>query len=221
MAAWRPPSSSQPRTASGGRHRHPPSPRCSTTSPPAGLWGGTISTVVYRVGERRIASTHTTPDVIRLNALMSRNGRRGLRLLLHGGVVARHSAGAHPRPAFRGFHQHHPRPSRLPPFAYIEAKKLLSARRGFRPNERRRPQRPRHGAEYPCTGGRLLRVTTSSPGRVLEQQHLDGMLLRLGGDEVWVGFLGRTPRTCWPSTAPRCCWAPTATEVLTAMSCLA
>ena len=35
-----------------------------------GYEAGLISTVVYRVGERRIASTHTTPDVIRLNALM-------------------------------------------------------------------------------------------------------------------------------------------------------
>jgi UDP-N-acetylmuramoyl-L-alanyl-D-glutamate--2,6-diaminopimelate ligase len=31
---------------------------------------GLISTVVYRVGEREIASTHTTPDTIRLNAML-------------------------------------------------------------------------------------------------------------------------------------------------------
>ena len=31
---------------------------------------GLISTVVYRIGERRIDSTHTTPDSIRLNAMM-------------------------------------------------------------------------------------------------------------------------------------------------------
>ena len=31
---------------------------------------GLISTVVYRVGEREIASTHTTPDAIRLNAML-------------------------------------------------------------------------------------------------------------------------------------------------------
>ena len=31
---------------------------------------GLISTVVYRMGEREIASTHTTPDAIRLNAML-------------------------------------------------------------------------------------------------------------------------------------------------------
>ena len=31
---------------------------------------GLISTVVYRVGDREIASTHTTPDAIRLNAML-------------------------------------------------------------------------------------------------------------------------------------------------------
>ena len=31
---------------------------------------GLISTVVYRIGEQRIESTHTTPDAIRLNKMM-------------------------------------------------------------------------------------------------------------------------------------------------------
>ena len=35
-----------------------------------GRKAGLISTVVYRIGERSIASTHTTPDAIRLNAMM-------------------------------------------------------------------------------------------------------------------------------------------------------
>ena len=35
-----------------------------------GYNAGLISTVVYRIGERRIDSTHTTPDSIRLNAMM-------------------------------------------------------------------------------------------------------------------------------------------------------
>ena len=36
----------------------------------AGYEAGLISTVVYRVGEREIEATHTTPDAIRLNAMM-------------------------------------------------------------------------------------------------------------------------------------------------------
>ena len=35
-----------------------------------GRKAGLISTVVYRIGERSVASTHTTPDAIRLNAMM-------------------------------------------------------------------------------------------------------------------------------------------------------
>ena len=35
-----------------------------------GYRAGLISTVVYRIGEERIASTHTTPDAIRLNCMM-------------------------------------------------------------------------------------------------------------------------------------------------------
>ena len=35
-----------------------------------GYKAGLISTVIYRIGERSIASTHTTPDAIRLNAMM-------------------------------------------------------------------------------------------------------------------------------------------------------
>lgn len=35
-----------------------------------GRKSGLISTVVYRIGEESIASTHTTPDAIRLNAMM-------------------------------------------------------------------------------------------------------------------------------------------------------
>ena len=37
-----------------------------------GYCAGLISTVVYRIGEERIESTHTTPDAIRLNAMMRR-----------------------------------------------------------------------------------------------------------------------------------------------------
>ena len=38
-----------------------------------GYKAGLISTVVYKVGAREIVSTHTTPDAIRLNAMMRRD----------------------------------------------------------------------------------------------------------------------------------------------------
>ncbi len=36
-----------------------------------GIKVGLISTVVYRIGDKKLSSTHTTPDVVRLNALMN------------------------------------------------------------------------------------------------------------------------------------------------------
>ena len=36
-----------------------------------GYQAGLISTVVYRIGDREITSTHTTPDAIRLNAMLA------------------------------------------------------------------------------------------------------------------------------------------------------
>ncbi len=44
-----------------------------------GCPSGLISTVVYRIGKRSIASTHTTPDSIRLNEMMRRMVDEGCR----------------------------------------------------------------------------------------------------------------------------------------------
>ncbi len=40
------------------------------------------------------------------------------------------------------------------------------------------------------------------------EMHLDGMLLRIDGQELWVGLLGRfnAYNLPWRSTARRCCW---------------
>ena len=42
-----------------------------------GYKAGLISTVIYRIGQRSVASTHTTPDAIRLNAMMREMGDEG------------------------------------------------------------------------------------------------------------------------------------------------
>ena len=97
--------SSQPRTASGGRHRHQRQDHRRHAAlrplPPAGLRGGTDFDGRLPRGRtaHRVDAYHARRDPAQ--RADARNGRRGLRLLLHGGVVARHRAGAHPRPAFR------------------------------------------------------------------------------------------------------------------------
>ena len=65
-----------------------------------------------------------------------------------------------------------------------------------------------------------LRSAADFTGRVLEQ-HLDGMLLRLGGDEVWVGFLGRfNASNLLAVYGAALLLGADRSEVLTAMSCL-
>ena len=58
-----------------------------------GRKSGLISTVVYRIGEESIASTHTTPDAIRLNAMMRQMVDSGCRYCFM--EVSSHSLAQH------------------------------------------------------------------------------------------------------------------------------
>ena len=180
-----------------------------------GYEAGLISTVVYRVGERRIASTHTTPDVIRLNALMREMVDAGcaycfMEVSSHA-IVQERIRGLH----FEGgiftniTHDHLDYHKTFA--AYIEAKKLCFDRlpagafaltnataaswcripvHGWPPIRSGRPPTSR-GAYWNSTSTACCCVWAAT---------------RCGSDFS----AGSTPRTCWRSTAPRCCWAPTA-----------
>ena len=54
---------------------------------------GLISTVIYRIGERSIVSTHTTPDAIRLNAMMRQMVDKGCEYCFM--EVSSHAAAQH------------------------------------------------------------------------------------------------------------------------------
>jgi len=163
-----------------------------------GYEAGLISTVVYRVGGRRIPSTHTTPDAIRLNALLREMADAGcaycfMEVSSHA-IVQERIRGLH----FEGgiftnlTHDHLDYHKTFA--AYVQAKKLffdrLPAEAFALTNADDRNGRVVVQNTRARTASYSLRAAADFTGRVLEQ-HLDGMLLRLGGDEVWVRFLGR------------------------------
>ena len=81
-----------------------------------GYKAGLVSTVVYKVGERIVEATHTTPDPVRLNAMMREMADEGCEYCFmecsSHAIVQQRTLGA----AFRRRHllEHHPRPPRLP-----------------------------------------------------------------------------------------------------------
>ena len=163
-----------------------------------GYEAGLISTVVYRVGERRIASTHTTPDVIRLNALMREMVDAGcaycfMEVSSHA-IVQERIRGLH----FEGgiftniTHDHLDYHKTFA--AYIEAKKLffdrLPAGAFALTNADDRNGRVMVQNTAAKVSTYSLRSMADFRCRIVET-HLDGMLLRIDGAEVWVGLLGR------------------------------
>ncbi len=163
-----------------------------------GYEAGLISTVVYRVGDRRIESTHTTPDTIRLNALMREMVAAGcaycfMEVSSHAIVQERIRGLRFAGGVFTNItHDHLDYHKTFA--AYIQAKKRffdeLPADAFVLTNADDRNGRVMVQNTRAKAASYSLQSPADFTGRVLEQ-HLDGMLLRLGSDEVWVKFLGR------------------------------
>ena len=159
---------------------------------------GLISTVVYRIGEREIASTHTTPDAIRLNSMLREMVDMGcdycfMEVSSHS-VVQERIRGLR----FRGAiftNLTHDHLDYHGTFAeYIKAKKRLfdslpksafalvniDDRNGEVMVQNTRSKVSRYS----------LRQMADFRCKVLEML-FDGMLLRVNSHDVWVKFLGR------------------------------
>ena len=163
-----------------------------------GYRAGLISTVVYRIDGREIASTHTTPDPIRLNAMMREMADAGcdycfMECSSHA-IVQERTRGLD----FAGgilsniTHDHLDYHNTFA--EYIRAKKrffdTLPAGAFALTNAD-----DRNGAVMvQNTAARVstysLRAMADFRGKILEM-HPDGMLLRLDGQELWVSLLGR------------------------------
>ncbi len=194
-----------------------------------GYEAGLISTVVYRVGERRIDSTHTTPDAIRLNALLREMVDAGcaycfMEVSSHAVVQQRIRALRFAGGLFTNItHDHLDYHKTFA--AYIAAKKRffdeLPAGAFALTNADDRNGRVMVQNTRAAVSAYSLRSAADFTGRVLEQ-HLDGMLLRLGADEVWVRFLGRfNASNLLTVYGAALLLGADRTEVLTALSCLA
>ncbi len=163
-----------------------------------GYRAGLISTVVYRVGDREIESTHTTPDSIRLNAM--------LRDMVTAGCdycFMECSSHAIAQDRIRGLHfvggiftnLTHDHLDYHKTFAeYLRAKKLFFDRL---------PKEAFALTNIDDRNGRVMVQNTKAAVKTLSlrsmadfrckviEMLLDGMLLRLDGEEVWVKFIGR------------------------------
>ncbi len=163
-----------------------------------GFRAGLISTVVYRVGDRAVESTHTTPDPLRLNELLSGMVEAGctycfMECSSHA-IVQERTRGLH----FAGgiftniTHDHLDYHKTFA--AYIRAKKAffdgLPAGAFALTNADDR----NGGVMVQNCAARVKRYslcTTADYRCKIIEQHPDGMLLRMDGREVWVGLTGR------------------------------
>ena len=163
-----------------------------------GYRAGLISTVVYKVDGREIEATHTTPDPIRLNAMMREMADAGCEFCFmecssHAIVQERTRGLDFAGGIFSNITHDHLDYHKT--FAeYIRAKKRFfdalpkGAFALTNADDRNGAVMVQNTAAAVSTYS--LREMADFRCRILEM-HLDGMLLRIDGQELWTGLLGR------------------------------
>ena len=163
-----------------------------------GYRAGLISTVVYRIDGREVEATHTTPDAIRLNALMRGMVDAGcdycfMECSSHAIVQERTRGLDFAGSIFSNITHDHLDYHKT--FAeYIRAKKRFfdalpaGAFALTNADDRNGSVMVQNTAARVHTYS--LRAMADFRCKIVEM-HLDGMLLRLDGRELWVGLLGR------------------------------
>ena len=163
-----------------------------------GYKAGLISTVIYRIGERSVASTHTTPDAIRLNAMMREMVNEGcdycfMEVSSHAAAQHRidylHFTGAlftnltHDHLDYHGTYKE-----------YIRAKKSFFD--NLAPEAWAVVNADDRNGEVmlqncKARGYRLSLRSMADYRTKIVEMHTDGMELILDGKEVWVKFTGK------------------------------
>lgn len=163
-----------------------------------GYKAGLISTVVYKIGDRTVEATHTTPDSVRLNAMMREMADEGCEYCFmecsSHAIVQERTRGLH----FTGgifSNITHDHLDYHKTFAeYIRAKKLffdgLGAKAFALTNIDDRNSRVMVQNTAASVHTYSLRAMADFRCKIVEM-HVDGMLLRIDGQEVWVGLVGR------------------------------
>lgn len=159
---------------------------------------GLISTVVYRVGEREVAATHTTPDAVRLNAMMREMVDDGceycfMEVSSHSIVQERVRGLRFAGAIFTNLTHDHLDYHKT--FAeYIRAKKLFfdSLAKDAFALTNADDKNGRVMVQNTAAGIHTYSLRTMADFRCkIVEMHVNGMLLRIDGQEVWVGLVGR------------------------------
>ncbi|MBQ9137493.1 MAG: UDP-N-acetylmuramoyl-L-alanyl-D-glutamate--2,6-diaminopimelate ligase [Alistipes sp.] len=163
-----------------------------------GYKAGLISTVVYKIDDEQIASTHTTPDTIRLNAMLAQMVERGCKYCFmecssHAIVQRRIHGIRFAGGLFTNITHDHLDYHKT--FAeYIRAKKLFfdnlpkSSFAIVNRDDRNGEVMLQNTAARPLTLS--CRSNADFCCKIMEST-AEGMLLRIDGVDLWVGFLGR------------------------------
>ncbi len=163
-----------------------------------GYKAGLISTVIYKIEDREIPSSHTTPDSVKLNSLMAEMVEAGCEYCFM--EVSSHSLVQHRTVGLRfagGIFTNitHDHLDYHGTFAeYIKAKKIFfdtmpkGAFALMNADDRNASVMTQNSAATIKTYA--LRGFADFRCRIVES-HVDGTLLNIDGAEVWVGFLGR------------------------------
>lgn len=163
-----------------------------------GYRAGLISTVVYKVDDQTIESTHTTPDSVRLNAMLREMVDAGcaycfMECSSHA-IVQERTRGLH----FAGgifSNITHDHLDYHKTFAeYIRAKKLFfdGLEKGAFALTNIDDRNGRVMVQNTAAEVKTYSLRTMADFRCkIVELHLDGMLLRIDGQEVWVALLGR------------------------------
>jgi UDP-N-acetylmuramoyl-L-alanyl-D-glutamate--2,6-diaminopimelate ligase len=163
-----------------------------------GYEAGLISTVVYKIGDKEIESTHTTPDAIRLNAMLREMVDMGceycfMEVSSHS-IVQDRIRGLHFRGAIFSNITHDHLDYHGTFAEYIKAKKLLFDSLGKDAFALVNVDDRNGEVMLQNTVAKSYRYSLRSMAdfrcKILEM-HFDGMLLNVDSQEVWVGFLGR------------------------------
>ena len=163
-----------------------------------GYKAGLVSTVVYKVGERIVEATHTTPDPVRLNAMMREMADEGCEYCFmecsSHAIVQERTRGLH----FAGgifSNITHDHLDYHKTFAeYIRAKKLFfdSLAKDAFALTNADDKNGRVMVQNTAAGVHTYSLRTMADFRCkIVEMHVDGMLLRIDGQEVWVGLVGR------------------------------
>lgn len=163
-----------------------------------GYRAGLISTVVYKIDDRTVEATHTTPDPIRLNAMIREMADAGCEFCFmecssHAIVQERTRGLCFAGGIFSNItHDHLDYHKTFA--AYIEAKKRFfdNLPKGAFALTNIDDRNGRVMVQNTAAGVSTYSLRTMADFRckIVEMQ-LDGMLLRIDGQELWVGLLGR------------------------------